>query len=498
LNFSVKYDILIYRINTHYYNYVYGGIIMKKRIASLALALLLSCGSISAFAVTGFSDLNEFHAWAEPQIEEMTTLGIIKGYTDGTFRPDQAITKTEALVLAARVAGYISYNNDTFTTAAYERYQTLVNTYQTPYPYEVSYLLYKGILSEQEISGYISPERSTSPLLRYEMAELLTKIMRAEDNLLLPSDVTLSYSDAGEIPYDSFPYVNYVSEQSLMQGVYDPEYPSDVFFKPYSPVTRAQMAVLLYRVLDKVDISVSYTTALGKNTSNNTLTLRSDDKTSIMQIPDDVNLLIDGYISDSVDPVSSGASVALFSINGTLRDIEIVNDFYHKYNGSQITTPTQTQTNPVSGTIEQISLSGDCTITVNGVTYVVSSAATVFVSSVVSTIYDLRVGQSVNLEFSAGKVIKINADSSQGTSAVSCEGTVTKVFPSNRALYLKVTSSETGEVNERLLNLESGCVIVNAITGIAMSLSDINSGATISASGTLKDGSFYASKIVVR
>lgn len=470
---------------------------MKKRIASLALALSLAAGTPSAFAASGFSDLTEFHAWAEPQIEEMTTIGIIKGYTDGTFRPDQAITKTEALVLLSRAAGYISYNDDTFTHAAYERYLTLTNTYQTPYPNEAAYLLYKGILSESEISGYISPERSSSALLRYEMAQLLTKLMRDEDEILTPTEVKLSYSDSGAIPYESSPYVKYVTDNSLMQGVYDPEYPDDIFFKPYSPVTRAQMAVLLYRVLDKNEISVVYASAVGKSAANGTITYRADGKTSILRVPDDVNLLIDGYISESVEPVSTGADIAFFYINGELRDIEIVNDYSHKYNGEAVFVET-VPTTPVSGTIEEITLSGDAAITVGGMSYIISSAADVFVNSVVSTVYDLRVGQTVELEFSSGRVIKITSSNQTESATVSCEGEVTRVNTANRIVYLNVRNSETETVSEKTLYLESGCVIVNGVTGLAINLSDLDEDSTITATGTLKGGTFYASKIVVK
>ncbi len=473
---------------------------MKKRIAALVLSLSIAAGAQSAFAASGFSDLNEFHAWAEPQIEEMTTLGIIKGYTDGTFRPDQSITKTEALVLIARVAGYISYNTDAFRNAAYERYSALVNSYQTLYPYEVSYLLYKGVLSESEVSAYISPDRASSPLLRYEIAELLTKLMRAESSLSSPSEISLSYSDSGEIPYDSFPYVDYVTNESLMQGVYDPEYPNDIFFKPYSPVTRAQMAVLLYRVLGKRDITVSYYDVVGKNADSGTITYRDGDKTSILRVPSEVNIFVDGYACGTVDPIYSGASMALFYINGDLCDLEVVNDYSHKYNGIP-TSSDIVQTSPVSGAIEEISLSGDCVITVDGVPYVVSSAAAVYINSVVSTVYDLRVGQSVTLEFSSGRVISITASTSSLTdtsSTVSCMGTVTKIDTANRAIYLEVTNSETDAVSVKKLYLESGCIIVNAISGASIQLSELDPDCNIIASGTLKNSSFYASKIIVR
>ena len=102
---------------------------MKNRFLSviLALTLILSCVATSALAASTFPDvLSPDHDWAAEQIEEMTELGIIKGYTDGTFKPDRAISKIEALILFSRVAGY---SNDAYAEIAefaYEKYQYLL------------------------------------------------------------------------------------------------------------------------------------------------------------------------------------------------------------------------------------------------------------------------------------------------------------------------------------------------------------------------------------
>ncbi|MBQ6795227.1 MAG: S-layer homology domain-containing protein [Clostridia bacterium] len=474
---------------------------MKKRIIALALSASMLLGGIGASAQSTFTDLNEFHTWAEPQIEAMTTLGIIKGYTDGSFKPDRAITKTEALVLTARVAGYITKDYDTFKSVASEVYGDITEEYNTPYPNEVAFLLYKGVLTKEDLAGYIAPDRADSPLLRYEMAILLTKLIRAEESLNKSGSYNLTYSDAGDIPFIAAPYVEYVTNSSLMQGVFDPEFPNDIYFKPYGSVTRAQIAVLLHRVMDKFETNVSFGKVVGKNKKNNTITFSNPSGSpTIFAIPEDVNLYVDGYKTDNVNAVTTGADVAFFYINNTLCDIEIVNGEESRWNGVEKNDNAFVPTDPVEGKISTITLSDECSVTVNDVDYTISAASAIYVNHVASTVYDLRVGYDVKLEFVNGKVVLIYAtaplDSSSQT--VIAEGVITKLSLTSRQVYVEVVNSETNLPVERSIIIETGASIYNGISGEKVDFLALEIDDHIIATGTIKDGNFYASKIVIR
>jgi hypothetical protein len=53
-------------------------------------------------------NLNDIQGhWAEKDIDSMLRKGIIAGYEDGSFKPDQSVTRAEAAVIAARVVRYI-------------------------------------------------------------------------------------------------------------------------------------------------------------------------------------------------------------------------------------------------------------------------------------------------------------------------------------------------------------------------------------------------------
>ncbi len=475
---------------------------MKKRIISIVLAL--SMLAVPSFAgAASFSDLTEFHAWAEPQIEEMTTHGIMHGYTDGTFRPDQAITKTEALVLTARAAGYIADGYSSFVIEAASRFNAAVNVYETPYPNEVSYLLYKNILDVNELGSYLASDRANYSLSRSEMALLLTRLMRAEVSLKEPDEISLSYADSADISYASLPYVNYVTESGLMQGVYDPEYPDSVFFKPNEPVTRAQMAVLLYRVLEKMDITVDIYDLYGRIVLDNSLSYKNDSGAlKVYTVPSSVNLIIDGWYCDSVEHVQavSGAKVAFFKINGEICDVEVLNEEAYRYDGSDSeSSDPSLASGSVTGTISSISITeSGVSVEIDGVYYDFSSSAVVYLNSVATTAYSLRVGQNVTLVLSSGLVLTADASDASISSpdAVTRTGVISAISFSNRTVDLTYEDANGDEVTKRF-SVETNATIVRAIDGRELSFDDLEEDYSIVATGVVRNGTFYVSKIVV-
>lgn len=80
---------------------------MKKRIISLILVLVMSVTfATGAFATgDGFKDVSEDN-WFYSYVTELADLGIIGGYSDGTYRPNGFITYGQALKLILMAAGY--------------------------------------------------------------------------------------------------------------------------------------------------------------------------------------------------------------------------------------------------------------------------------------------------------------------------------------------------------------------------------------------------------
>lgn len=76
---------------------------MRKKVLSVALtaALAFSMTPSAAFAATDI----EGH-WGQAVLEEWEDYGVIRGYDDGTVRPDAAITRGEMATILDRIMGY--------------------------------------------------------------------------------------------------------------------------------------------------------------------------------------------------------------------------------------------------------------------------------------------------------------------------------------------------------------------------------------------------------
>ncbi|MCD9024662.1 S-layer homology domain-containing protein [Cohnella silvisoli] len=72
--------------------------------AELAAILVRAFPVKSANTALSFADVPDKH-WARSAIAQTTAAGLLKGYTDDTFKPDQAITRGEMASIAARLLG---------------------------------------------------------------------------------------------------------------------------------------------------------------------------------------------------------------------------------------------------------------------------------------------------------------------------------------------------------------------------------------------------------
>lgn len=59
-----------------------------------------------------FNDADEIPDWAKGYIDKAVETGLLKGYTDNTFRPDKAITRAEMTVLISRLDDYMVVPSD--------------------------------------------------------------------------------------------------------------------------------------------------------------------------------------------------------------------------------------------------------------------------------------------------------------------------------------------------------------------------------------------------
>ena len=98
---------------------------MKKILCGIVGASMLF-SQAAVFAAFPDVDEDPTVSWAKPYIDEMTSLGYIKGYEDGTFKPNKTISKVESLVLLSRMIGVNDDENEKTTEYALSEYKSVI------------------------------------------------------------------------------------------------------------------------------------------------------------------------------------------------------------------------------------------------------------------------------------------------------------------------------------------------------------------------------------
>ena len=81
---------------------------MKKLLKML---LSFTTAVLIAVPVLAFPDVSDDH-WAAKQIKELTEKSVIVGYPDGTFQPDENVTRAEFASVFSRILYADKYNVD--------------------------------------------------------------------------------------------------------------------------------------------------------------------------------------------------------------------------------------------------------------------------------------------------------------------------------------------------------------------------------------------------
>ena len=160
--------------------------------------------------------------WAFPTIERLNTLGLIKGYVDGTFKPTNQITRGEAAMILSRemqveVKEIIQYEDVATSYYAYDAIQEVAAA---------------GIIKGR-VAGKFDPN---SPLTRAEMAAIMDRMYK------LTGTTTMSFKDvaANHWAHDS---IMRLYKNELVTGY------TDGTFKPDNFITRAEFANILSKAI---------------------------------------------------------------------------------------------------------------------------------------------------------------------------------------------------------------------------------------------------------
>jgi len=219
---------------------------MKKIISMLLASTLAASTMMPVMAEDRFSDVTEGH-WAKEYVEDMAEKGLISGFDDGTYKPDNDVSRMDAFALFSRLMGSNSETNKDVLEIAKETYKDVLKPYKLTYAEgDIAFLLYRGVITEKELDRYFKDTKKTEAMPRYEAAILITKAMLQEEAAKKEVLIDMDYTDVAEIPSEAKQYVYYVSQKGIMQG-------SDNKFSPNGKVQRGQIAVMLSKTANSAN-----------------------------------------------------------------------------------------------------------------------------------------------------------------------------------------------------------------------------------------------------
>lgn len=162
--------------------------------------------------------------WARLPVRELIARDVVRGYPDGTFRPERAVTRAEFVTILARALGWSVSNEASLP------FKDEIPGWALPY--------LKAAWSRGVIGGY--PDGTFRPDRAISRAELAVLITRA---LKLPEACgQVAFKDAHQIPPWAQEAVQRAAAAGIMQG-------SGGYCRPAAFATRAEVAALVYQSL---------------------------------------------------------------------------------------------------------------------------------------------------------------------------------------------------------------------------------------------------------
>lgn len=163
--------------------------------------------------------------WAEKQIGRWVEQGFINGYEDGTFRPDQSVTRGEFVKLAnhsfgLKEAAAIHFTDLSSTNWAYEEAQTAAKA---------------GYISGYEDNTI----RLDHKITRQEAAVIVSGLL----HLSASPEGAKGFSDSGKLAAWSIGAVGAAAAKGIIDGY------EDGSFKPEAPITRAETVAILDKAM---------------------------------------------------------------------------------------------------------------------------------------------------------------------------------------------------------------------------------------------------------
>ncbi len=177
-----------------------------------------------------FTDTGDY--WAADYVDFLYNANITTGYNDGTFRPNQNISRAQFAVMLYR---YLKLDESKYADVSLPFADlNTIPEYAIP---AIKALYTEGVISGAEKNGrlYFNPNNALT------RAQAAAMIGRTQAKGYALADLT--FTDNGKIPGYADYYIRTMVAQGVINGY------SDGSFMPHSNITRGQMAKILYNLM---------------------------------------------------------------------------------------------------------------------------------------------------------------------------------------------------------------------------------------------------------
>ena len=210
----------------------------KKSILAVLLAASLASSSMFSFAAT-FTDMKDSKGadhWSTAYVNDISGKGLVSGYADGSFKPNNPVTRIEAIVFISRL-----YPQDT-VKSVYESNKSKWDAKLTENlipefaKAPVVFGLEKKLYTEAYLKEFMNKTSKTQKdAQRYEFVVYLVRALGWQGDL--SNAAVVNYTDVSAIPKQAVPYVELLGKKGVIA--------TEGAFNPLKSVTRGEVAKMI-------------------------------------------------------------------------------------------------------------------------------------------------------------------------------------------------------------------------------------------------------------
>ncbi|NLO26363.1 MAG: S-layer homology domain-containing protein [Clostridiales bacterium] len=217
----------------------------RLRILSVLLAVLVLAAGMPLFAgaTRVFTDVGDGE-WYDTYVLKAYEAGLITGFEDATFKPNDSISKVQVIICLARLAGYAK---DAAVDSYIQKYSAVMSTNKIPTWANgyIAFALEKGIVTQEELATFIKSDGTTqNNAKRSEVAVYLAKALGFEQEAKSYTNLVLGFVDNEIISDWHKGYIKTLLDRSIMKG------DATNRFNPNNEITRAEVATMLSSSLE--------------------------------------------------------------------------------------------------------------------------------------------------------------------------------------------------------------------------------------------------------